>query len=363
MSIYYNDKDLYREYFFISILSTILGFILFEIYCYTHAKEWHRYISLGLTGLGFGLCTAILIIAFLRISGAESLRSLTWAGRVLFSLIIGMWIFLIMPSGVLGRLTNTTKRCDCRNVDDCISKYCFEEAREYAAHKGLLRSRSDISFDFAKIIKSEATYWLGEKDVKRAINASNELRSLETIDKPDEEIHTDLGGHDLKKVEGFTIGIKNTYYSELLFNIIKSNIESKEFDSIIILTKMFPEYNETSDDECNKIKSECFIYIVQKLCQSGEIKKANDMADNLPDKVKINTRYYEMALVNGLFTNVAEDDLKAQEVYEEFASKFAEANEEIEPFRGNGKWHKVFKILNLKEKVESIITQNKGTWK
>lgn len=349
---YYDKGDLGFEYLVISALSALIGLIVYEVHCYTHAKEWYGYILWGLAGLGLGLCIGLLLIAFLYISGIKSVRNFSWIGwSLLSSLFIFISLYTILPHAILN-IHN--KKCDCINVDDCISKYCFEEARNYASNE----SRSDISFDFAKIIKSEATYWLGEKDVKRALNVSSELLSLETIDKPNEEIHTAWDSdNDLKKVDGFTIGIKNTCYSELLFNIIKAQIGNKQFETIIELTKMFPEYNETNDDECNKIKSKCYIYIIQKLCQDEELKKANEILEYLPVRMKISTRYYKMPLENGLFNNVAEDDLKAQEVYKEFASKFAEDNEEIEPFKGNGKWHKVFKILNLKDEAKAIISE------
>ena len=57
----------------------------------------------------------------------------------------------------------------CDNVDDCLSKYKFEEAREYASGNQWLNS-----FKMEKIVMAETNYWIKQKDFDRAISIVDE---------------------------------------------------------------------------------------------------------------------------------------------------------------------------------------------
>lgn len=87
---------------------------------------------------------------------------------------------------------NPCPDCGCDNVDDCLSKYKFEEARKYAAsypEGGWLHGEK---FEYGKseamykIIISEIQYWLSQNNLDKAqigLNELNNLTSDENVEK------------------------------------------------------------------------------------------------------------------------------------------------------------------------------------
>lgn len=79
--------------------------------------------------------------------------------------------------------------CGCDNIEDCISKNKFDEARKYQSQlpsDGL--ERKFFSVDrvehknpaLFKIISAEAKFWLNQNDLERALKISEELKLIQT---------------------------------------------------------------------------------------------------------------------------------------------------------------------------------------
>jgi hypothetical protein len=120
--------------------------------------------------------------------------------------------------------------CGCENVDDCLSKYKFEEARKYAS--------SIITFDdmnnygngreskgaFYVIIVNEAEYWINQGELEKAKNIARELI-------------TNHGEEGEKK------------YIELLLILIKKHCEKEQFGIAKELSFEVPERSVQSERE------------------------------------------------------------------------------------------------------------------
>jgi hypothetical protein len=129
-------------------------------------------------------------------------------------------LFLIVSCFlVLVSCDNPCPDCGCDNVDDCLSKYKFEEARKYNSaiitfddenKYGNGRS-SEESKPF--IIIAEVQYWISQNELEKAVNISKELLPL-------------------NKMKEFT---------ELNSSIIKKYCQKQQYDAAKELAKELPE--------------------------------------------------------------------------------------------------------------------------
>jgi len=122
-------------------------------------------------------------------------------------------VFLLLFGGC------TCWNCGCDNVDDCLSKYKFEEARKYASK---LKECHGIYFSecreksMYKIMISESEYWISQNELEKAKNIAKELI-------------TNYGEDGEKK------------YFALLLGIIKKYCQKQQFDPANELANELPE--------------------------------------------------------------------------------------------------------------------------
>lgn len=65
---------------------------------------------------------------------------------------------------------------DCGSVDDCIGKYNFLKARQIIGGYVYQSARTK---DLVKIIRAEATYWIGKKQYDKAEEVGNEVGGID----------------------------------------------------------------------------------------------------------------------------------------------------------------------------------------
>jgi len=112
--------------------------------------------------------------------------------------------------------------CGCDNVDDCLSKYKFEEARKYASNLKDYEYSDDFIPEktgtnpkgdaFFKIICSETNYWINQNELNKAENVAKELITL----------YVELKDYNGKEI--------NKTYLELIHTIIIKHCEKKEYE-------------------------------------------------------------------------------------------------------------------------------------
>jgi hypothetical protein len=97
----------------------------------------------------------------------------------------------------------------CYGLDDCLSKYEFQGAREFAGETGKFEPWN-IDDNIKKIITAESTYWVNEKEYDRAYKIIKEYDpGIYETDKSEKEF-------------------------EILDDIISSLISDKEFDQALL---------------------------------------------------------------------------------------------------------------------------------
>lgn len=98
----------------------------------------------------------------------------------------------------------------CYGVDDCLSKYEFQGAREFANETAKFEYANAVEDINKKIITAESTYWVNEKEYDRAY----------------------------KIIKEYDPGIYKSHKSEkefeILDDIISSLISDKEFDQALL---------------------------------------------------------------------------------------------------------------------------------
>ena len=159
---------------------------------------------------GFGGLLSIIIYKKLQSTfGAKrAIRYFLLTTLSLLIIVFLLWnfVFRICPN------------CGCDNVDDCLSKLKFEEARKYAANE-TPGFRPDA---FYKIIVAETQYWISQNELDRAKNTLKELLSLEN----------GMNGNETERKEKF---------SELNNNIIIKYCEKKQFDEAQKIVHELPD--------------------------------------------------------------------------------------------------------------------------
>ncbi len=75
-------------------------------------------------------------------------------------------------------------QCNCENVDDCLSKYKFVEARKFASRleTNEVRNFDDRGKAFCQISIAEANYWIDHGDMARAQSNIDEIMNSTSID-------------------------------------------------------------------------------------------------------------------------------------------------------------------------------------
>jgi hypothetical protein len=99
----------------------------------------------------------------------------------------------------------------CYGVDDCLSKYEFQGAREFASETGKFEPW-DVEANMNKIISTESTYWINEKEYERAYKIIKEYEPSRTYEDY----------------------LKSEKEYKVLDDIISSLISDKEFDKALM---------------------------------------------------------------------------------------------------------------------------------
>ncbi len=134
------------------------------------------------------------------------------------------WNFLFKPC----------PNCGCDNVDDCLSKNKFDEARKYAAAEQEVWRPKYLY----KIIIAETQYWMLNNELKRANNTLKELMIL------------DVDEFEVKEEE------KYKKYFELSNSIIFKYCEKNLFDKALTLANELPKKHFFIENEYISKKQE-----------------------------------------------------------------------------------------------------------
>lgn len=149
------------------------------------------------------------------------------ATKKTFAIIIANIMFLSAIILVANWDSITSKAtaisCGCENVDDCLAKYKFEEARKYASKLDDYKYNDDFfpkktgenpkADAFFKIICTETDYWINQYDLKRAEASLKELRSL------------DVSNHNISESD------RDEKYLDLTFSIISKYCQKQQFEN------------------------------------------------------------------------------------------------------------------------------------
>ena len=115
--------------------------------------------------------------------------------------------------------------CGCDNVDDCLSKYKFEEARKHASYWNQFFGGEVTRYDkpnvFFKIITQEVNYWISQNELVKAKNILKEMPGLEVTF----ELET----------------VRDKRYFELNFDIIRRYCQKQQYDEALSLIMELPE--------------------------------------------------------------------------------------------------------------------------
>jgi hypothetical protein len=193
--------------------------------------------------------------------------------------------------------------CGCSNVDDCLSKYKFEEARKYASNiKEVWRPKQMV-----KIISAEAEYWVTQKEFSKALVLCKELSRIKIENKLD-----------------FSEGDKQEFYIKTLYSLISAKVQSNNMDGI----------NELVDemyisDEPNSIKSKCYKVIINKYCENRDYDGAKKVVIKLPEQTISRDKEYIS------YGSSQEGESEVQTCRKKYNSikKGLKQNQEIEPFK------------------------------
>lgn len=193
---------------------------------------------------------------------------------------------------------NPCPDCGCDNVDDCLSKYKFEEARKYAAAEDAKLLQSFV--ERKRVAFAEAEYWINEKDFKRALPIAKEI-----------------GGQE---------------FGTLINEIITKKIQLEQIDDVEIYYLSFPERtfeegikdiwnDENTVTATNKVKYDLSIKIIKTFGKLGQFEKAESLLNNIPESI----------IVSSLEKNLQDGDEK---LYYSIKSQLKENQKFYEPWQG-----------------------------
>jgi hypothetical protein len=118
----------------------------------------------------------------------------------------------------------------CYGVDDCLSKYEFQGAREYASESRKFEPSWDVEANLSKIITAESTYWLNEKEYERAYKIIKEYEPGET----------------------YQDYLKSEKEFKVLDDIISSLINESEFDKALLWALKASDINGVSGNKISE---------------------------------------------------------------------------------------------------------------
>lgn len=212
-------------------------------------------------------------------------------------------VFVIFSCFVNCNFT-TSKKCDCENVDDCLSKYKFKEARELDG-----KDSSSIYSQLPKIIEAEVTFWISQKEFERA---------YETLIQDIEKLSPLRKNKLLKKVIMSKLENNNTSnLTELLglMSCIKTNKELKD-------------YPGESISEINQTFFECYLEsanFYKKLSKNDDL---NKLLSSLPNKLLIDVQETDITGNGG-----SNPDLDCEKLYLSIKRGLSQ-NQFIDNYRG-----------------------------
>jgi hypothetical protein len=134
------------------------------------------------------------------------------------------FVFIFLLSISCNYTSSDCLGCGCENVDDCLSKYKFEEARRYASkftddyyeRTMFGQNRTTKNDELYKIICTETDFWLTKNDLDKAISLSNEIKNINFKEKYD--------GDRISKKQA------DEKYCEIIVQIINACLRNNQLD-------------------------------------------------------------------------------------------------------------------------------------
>ena len=96
--------------------------------------------------------------------------------KLLFKIALPLFIILIPLTLILHSNKEKEQDVPCENIDDCLGKYKFEEARKLVSQEE--GSWDAESIAMRKIVFAEAYYWVKNKEYEKALNVIDETSAL-----------------------------------------------------------------------------------------------------------------------------------------------------------------------------------------
>ncbi len=183
----YDDDD--DEKFLIALMIFLLwgvfGIIAGALYSYVSASVWYKYITVGIGGGVVGLVVGGILVG-IQYKRGKSQTNL--AILALVGIVVTILMFIFYPSNDFVIKEDKTisskseaKKEPCKNVDDCLYKYNFEEARKYAyeipnKERGFWSDPDTYKGkELKKIIQQESIYWINQNEFDRALLTIDEF--------------------------------------------------------------------------------------------------------------------------------------------------------------------------------------------
>lgn len=131
------------------------------------------------------------------------------------------------------RTPDLTDKYNCKNVEDCLSKYEFEGAREYASHEKINFQRS-----LRNIISSEVVYNLENDRFNNAINLIKEYIF-------------ENAGESIGKFGNVNSGYNEEaqWFNDILLQFVSYPLDDKVKGQLILMAKPIYTFKETDSDE------------------------------------------------------------------------------------------------------------------
>ncbi len=215
------------------VIGVLTGLIAFEINCYTHDKEWYKYLFYIIGGpiIGGLLGTVVYFVFFLtKIARKEDF--------ILKHILIIVGIFLIFISYIIYPFqdyseSNSESNVEIsesktlkekpRTIDEALSIFDFETARKLVDNIPVETGAywyiySENAMAMFQIITTESAYLVSIKEYDKAIRVINELTPL------------------LSKLNGDVPDNLNNYIDDIIDQCINSLIKDSKFEKAKILT-------------------------------------------------------------------------------------------------------------------------------
>lgn len=253
-------------------------------------------------------------------------NNLSKKSKVRIGLLIFIVIFCILAYRGCDYALDACPDCGCVNLDDCISKYKFEEARKYAGNW------QAASTDMNKVIIAEAQYCISQKQFNRAFILSKELAYRK-------------------------IGDSNEEFHKLLSEIISAKIQENDLNDI---NAVFSGYDLIVLPN-NTYKINSYLQIIRKFCEVGEKTKATDFIQNMPEKLTIKEE--EVYIYNSDGSNEKEETASCRKKYNAIKTGLKQ-NQVIEPFKeSHSDYYKITTYEYPRKEAKKILEECKNVKK